>query len=529
MAVRFVIGRAGSGKTRRCLDALVAEMRARPLGPALFWLLPRQATFQAERALTVQMGAFCRARVVSFDTLGDAILGECGGNAIPQITALGRQMILGHLLRRHEGELQFFKGVARQVGLAVKLDATIAEFERCGKNAADLAALLHDMREGASPAEEQPLVAKLADIHLLYAAYTKYLGQDWLDPRRRLEQVLEHLPACSLIRNATIFVDGFLDFSHDERAMLAGLGGACALMEITVLMDPASRLLDTPDLIPDERGLFHRTEETYRKLFFALRERDVEMQEPLRLTGIRRFGAEVLARVEAEENEEAEAEEKLAGGDEAGLVFIEAPSPREEVDAAARRIRELMRAGSRLRDIVVLVRDLDSYHELIEASFHEHDIPFFADRRRTGAHHPLLQLIRAVFLIARHHWPHDAVMALLKSELVGLSLAEADEVENYVLEHRIRGAGWGQKEPWHYRRTLGREEDLPPPQLEQAERVDGLRRRVIDKLRPFLAELAASETMPVRQVVLALYGLLKELDVPRTIAGWMEEAAKRLD
>src|SRR5256885_2445599 len=53
---------------------------------------------------------------------------------------------------------------------------------------------------------------------------------------------------------------------------------------------------------------------------------------------------------------------------------------------------------------------LDNYAELIDASFREHAIPYFVDRRRAAAHHPVPQVVRAIFLLALHNWPHDAVM-----------------------------------------------------------------------------------------------------------------------
>src|SRR6478672_7904931 len=147
MSVRLVIGRAGTGKTKRCFDAVTAACRADPLGPPVYWLVPRQATFMTERMLTCQsdLGGFIRARVLSFDALGEQILSECGGAAIPEVTALGRQMILGHLLRKHQPNLRFFGRAARQAGLATKLDATFAEFERNGRDLADLGALVDDL------------------------------------------------------------------------------------------------------------------------------------------------------------------------------------------------------------------------------------------------------------------------------------------------------------------------------------------------------------------------------------------------
>ena len=49
MPVQFVIGRAGSGKTAYCIDRIAQAIRQNPLGPPIYWLLPRQATFIAER------------------------------------------------------------------------------------------------------------------------------------------------------------------------------------------------------------------------------------------------------------------------------------------------------------------------------------------------------------------------------------------------------------------------------------------------------------------------------------------------
>src|SRR5262249_50691283 len=136
------------------------------------------------------------------------------------------------------------------------------------------------------------------------------------------------------------------------------------------------------------------------------------------------------------------------------LDLLECADRRSEVAACARRIRSLARAGHRYRDIAVLVRDLDEYHDLVSAAVAEHGIPFFPDRRPRAAHHPLLQFTRALFQIARTNWSHDAVMTLLKSGLTSLTRDQIDELENYVLLHRIRGGAWSASEDWTYTRTV---------------------------------------------------------------------------
>ena len=99
MAITFVIGRAGSGKTRRCIDAITKAVRADPLGPPLVWLLPKQATFAGERELACNtpIGGYLRCRVLSFEQLGHEILAECGGVTIPEITPIGpHRRLPGH-------------------------------------------------------------------------------------------------------------------------------------------------------------------------------------------------------------------------------------------------------------------------------------------------------------------------------------------------------------------------------------------------------------------------------------------------
>ncbi len=531
MAVTFVIGRAGSGKTSRCFSSIVNSMRVDPLGPPIWWILPRQATFTAERELTCASGlsGFCRTRVVSFESLGREVIASTGGSSIPEVTPLGRQLILGHLVRRLQPQLRFFASVAHQAGLAAELDSTFAELERSGKNGADLGALIADL-ETAKPAnlDAASLLAKLRDLRLIYDAYGNFLGQDRLDQHRRLAQVLDCVARCELFRNATAYVDGFVDFTAHERQLLAGVCKACQKVEIALTIDPASRTLRDPHVLPDDLSLFHRTEEAYRRLWFTFNEEGVTVAEAALLEESHRFKSRALASIE----------ELAFGGstrvceDPNGLTLVAAPDRRAEVDAAAREIRSLLRQGHRLREVGVLVRDLESYHALVDSSFREHGIPYFVDRRRTATHHPLLQLVRSLLQIARHDWPHDAVMSLLKSGLAGLPLYDADALENYVLQHRIRGGvAWEMVEPWNFRRALTAGEDADTPAADESARIDAMRRRLVAALLPLISGLRRDGTLPVGEIVTGLFETLERLVVRQTLGAWAEasKAAANLE
>lgn len=533
MGVRFVIGRAGSGKTKHCFDAIVEAMRAEPLGPPIYWILPKQATFSAERELTTRSGldGFCRARVLSFELLGEEVLAACGGAAVPELSAIGRQMLLGYLLRAHQDQLQFFRSVARQPGLAARLDATFAEFERCGKDPDTLGGLAKELADSAGErVEERVLRDKVADFHLLYRAYRDALGQERVDPHRRLEQVLACLHDHRPLRGATVYIDGFHEFTDRERRMIVALGETCGRVDVTLLIDPRSPTLRDVHHLPDDLSLFHRTETTYRKLVLTLAEAQVEVEPPLLLRGAGRFADGALAEVEARLFDGARPQAQCWA-----VQFVEAPDRRGEVDAVARRIREMLRGGRRLRDVAVLVRDIDDYDELIAASFREHDVPYFVDRRRSAGHHPLLQFTRAVFQIARHNWPHDAVMAVVKSGLCGLEHDQAEALENYVLLHRIRGGpAWSGADAWAFARTIARGDGDDVDAAAFAERAEAaemerLRRHVSDRLAPFVARLRAEEKRPIRQTIVELFELYARFDVRGTLATWINDAIANND
>ncbi len=545
MPVTFVIGRAGSGKTHRTFDRICQSIKAEPLGRPIFLIVPKQATFTAERELLARSGGFSRVRILSFDLLGRQIAADCGRARVPEVTSLGRQMILAHLLIREREKLIYFKASATRPGLAAELGATFEEFEQSGRAPGDLSDILEWLR-GADPADEQgpSLQAKLRDLAHLYVTYTAYIGQDRLDPFRRMNEMLDHVKRCKLVNSATFHIDDFNGFTRHERQFLAGLAARCEEMEINLTIDPSSPTIADPHHLPDEFSVFHRTEETYRRLFFAMGEAGVRVAPPVRLSAPRRFQAAALARVEdrfapaamgAQETARTEAPRTDASrtgnpGDSIGVLFLEAPNLAAEVDGVAREIQAHLRAGGRLRDAVVLARNVNDYEGLIDRSFREHGIPYFLDRRRPAAHHPLVQFVRSAFEISRHDWRRPAVMCLLRSGLAGVELLEADAIENYLMQHGVGGTAWEASDDWRYQRELAADgpETAGPEKFDTAS-IDALRRRVASHLQPLQEIARAAAPRTVKAIAAALFETLERFEVRRRLAEWVNHASDSPD
>lgn len=522
MAVTFVIGRAGSGKTHHCFTSIVEAMRKDPLGPPIFWLLPRQATFNAERELTCSsgLGGFCRTRVLSFDQFGRWVNEECGGSTIPEITPLGRQMILGHLLRKLEPRLELFGGSARRIGLAAQLDRAFTELEQSGASGEEMAAVVAELdRASAGNLEVASLAAKLRDMALVYEEYHGYLGQERFDQHLRSAHVLKLLERCASLRRGQFFVDDFSNFDDVQRRMLVSIAKIAESVQVCLLLDPASPTLRDPKHLPDAMNLFHRTEQTYRRLFLAFHDAGVPLTPPILLREPGRFAnSAALARLERCFDGKAT---QPVGSD--GIELIEAVDCRGEIDAVAAQIRALLAEGFRQRDIAVLARDLTTYHDHVSASFAEHGISFFVDRRRSAAHHPLLRLVRCVLDIARCDWPIDAVVDLLKTGLVNMTSEQADAIENYLLAHDLRGAdAWASERSWE---TPG----LPADDDSQESSafsvpIDAARRKFVAIISPSLKRLGKAGEIPLRNIALEIFTLIENLGVRPRLEQWIAAA-----
>ena len=70
MAIQFILARSGAGKTRTCIDGIIAALLDGGDEP-LVLLTPEQATYQAERAVLsdARIGGYSRLHVLSFSRL----------------------------------------------------------------------------------------------------------------------------------------------------------------------------------------------------------------------------------------------------------------------------------------------------------------------------------------------------------------------------------------------------------------------------------------------------------------------------
>src|SRR4030042_1046837 len=106
MAVQFILGRSGTGKTSYCIKAIAEALATGAEGQSLILLVPEQATYQAERAILSdkRVGGYHRLHVLSFARLQFLLSGK--NTAKPAVTRIGQQMIIQRILRDNKSKLK---------------------------------------------------------------------------------------------------------------------------------------------------------------------------------------------------------------------------------------------------------------------------------------------------------------------------------------------------------------------------------------------------------------------------------------
>lgn len=501
MELNLVLGPAGAGKTQRCMEEIQSRLKEAPDGRPLILLLPEHATFQMERKLaeTKGLGGFTRVYVVGFRRLAHTVFGEVGGAVRPHITELGKRLVLSRLMQERQSELCAFRRAAGQRNFAEILSGMIKEF----KTYAVKPDHVKKLQEVLPPS---PLSDKLHDLAILYEDFEAFLAGRYTDPEDYLNMLAEKIPASSLLSGAEVWVDGFIWFNPRELLVLSEMLKKAANVTVTLC-------ITAPDSPAHQRetALFHRQWKTREVLKEMARNHGAVFQETELTKNLRAKG--LLAHIEKQFFSFPTL--KFSGECE-GLKIVEAANRRLEVEGIARDILGLLREkGYRWRDIVILIRDAETYRDLVETVLADYDIPFFSDSKRQSVHHPLSELLRSSLEIIEGGWSYDPIFRALKTGFFPLSCDAIDKLENYVLEFGIRGSRW--LTPWTFVRRLSLDEDTELSDSQEIEltAMNELRAQVVAALAGFEKELKAAGT--VKEKTIALYNFLTRLEAPEKL------------
>gem|GEM_PF-342323 len=523
MTLQLIAGRAGSGKTEHCLAAVANELgRSMTDGPALLVLTPEQATLQTERQILARtrMQALGRCDVLGFTRLAYRIFADTPGNIPTTLTATGRQMAIRYLLAHHRKEFREFDRIADSGSLVREASSALAEFFR---EAVSFDKLDHCVQQAID--EHDPSAGRLHDLALLYRKYCEYLGAERVDPDGVLALAKDRLATTEWLRDARVWVDGFASYTRQQAHLLIELARHASHTTVALLVDPA---FDDESSSLDETDLFYKTRRAWSELVRSAVEAGITIEPPVKLMPdpLPRFAASSrLAMMEAHALTPTTNTTTIqpSDTDNAEIHLVEATDLRSEVQAAARSIIDLTRRDEnslRLRDIAIIVRDLEPYHDILSAEFARHGIPFFLDRRRPIHHHPLIEAVRALLALVGGGGLEDAILRLVKTDLTPLDHDAGAALENYLLARNLTDPDlWNQT--WTGKPPAFRSAHAQAAQTQMA-KIDNARTTMRTALGNWWP--ATLGEIDGRTCATQLVQVLDRLGVAETLAAWSQAA-----
>ncbi|OMP67113.1 helicase-exonuclease AddAB subunit AddB [Domibacillus epiphyticus] len=450
MALQFVIGRSGSGKTDRMISDMKKQVLNDPAGRPIIYIVPEQMSFLSEYRLAAddELGGTIRAQVYSFTRLAWRVLQEEGGMSRQHITPAGRSILIRKIIEENREELSVFAKAADKTGFVSTVEGMLSEFRQY--------LITPDEMEKYRRSVPSALADKLRDLQKIYTEFNQALVGKYTDTEDYMRLLAQMAAKSDYIRESDIYIDGFHSFTPQEYDVIHVLMNTARNVTIALTTDRSFR-----DQDPDDTHLFRLTGRTYHDLYEMAVESGVDVKEDTVMYGHMRQKKESLIHLESQFDRRPASKDKKSHG----LTLLQAAGRRAEIEGAAREIRRLARTENyRYKQIALLVRNGEEYRSIIETVFDDYNIPFFIDQKRPMLNHPLIELIRSSLEVISGNWRYEAIFRAVKTDLL-FSFDEPREnmrrrmdlLENYVLAHGIYGDRWTNGERWTYRRYMGLE------------------------------------------------------------------------
>jgi len=438
MALTFVIGRAGSGKTRFSYERIRDIIRAGETRAA-YLLVPEQMTYRADVELVSEPGivGFSRTQVVSFKRLNQLVAGAVGRPLRRTLTGVERAVLIRRILIEQEPDLRFFGKSADKGGFIEELAALFSEMKQ-SQIAPEW--LISAESEGSGFALE-----KTGEVARLFALYQEFLAAQRLrdadDYAVELATALSENPR--VFAGADFYVDSFASFTPAETVVLKAILGQADSVYVNVLSDPNEARKCLSGTSVDERSHFAPTLKAMLGLKAMAEGAGIRVNPsmflPRESRTLPRF-LQGMARVES--GLFSESQQGVEDVDDALNVLTFADVTGEAAGIAHQIQLLVKRRGYRYGEIAVLARDLGAYRTVLKAAFDEAGVPYFLDERDALAMTPLVRALKAAVDAVESGFTQESVIAYMKAS-AGVERHDAVcRLENYAFAHGTMFGRW---------------------------------------------------------------------------------------
>ncbi len=498
MALKFILGNSGSGKTEYMYEEVVKRAEANVKQNYLV-VVPEQFTMQTQRKL-VDLStnhAIMNIDVLSFQRLAYRIFDELGKTDIKILEETGKNLVLRKIAQEQEEKLTVLRGNMHRMGYIGEVKSFISELMQYNVSPSQLEETIERGVFGST------LMHKLKDISVMYQAFTEYLRGNYITQEELLHVLISLAKESKILRDSVLVLDEFTGFTPVQVELLRTLMPICSEIVVSLTIDKKEDFFHSKGV----HELFDMPKKTIRILMDLAQQTHTEVMEPIVITGgdKKRF-KDAPALYFMEQNLFRRSYQRKFGQTEEIQIYS-LKNPKEELIWAARKINDLVQnQGYRYREIAVVSGNVETYANYVEQVCQKYKIPYFLDTTKEVLFHPFIEFIRAVLEVMGSDFSYHSVMRLLRTGYCGMEVHEIDKLENYLLATGIRG-----KNMWSKRW-------LRMPKNERAydlEALEFIRQKFMADLEPVL--IVFSSNASVEEQILALYTYMTGLQVEQQL------------
>lgn len=444
MGLRFIYGKAGTGKSTFCFEEIKQNINK---NKKIYIITPEQFSYSAEKRLLeiLDENASINAEVISFNRMASRVFAEVGGLNDILISQSSKAMLIYSIIEKEKKNLAYLSSSKDNIDLIIKEITELKKHNITTKK----------IDEGIEKIENISLRQKLKDINTIYKIYENYMQKKYIDEEDILTKLYNKLPESSMFKNSIVYIDEFSGFTKQEYNIITEIIKEADEVNVTICTD------NLEENTEKEIDIFYFNKNFKKLLTNCGQIVNKKEEKPIFLETKYRFKNNELKYLE--ENIYNKNTKKYLGETKNIKLFL-AKNPYSEIEHMAQEIIKLVREENyKYNDIAIITKNIESIDNITKAIFSKYNIPVFLDEKKEITENIILKYLLTILEIFATNWNSEAVFNYIKSGFLNLEKQDIYILEKYCKKIGINRSKW-YKSKWHEHQDL--QEKIITPLLE---------------------------------------------------------------
>jgi ATP-dependent helicase/nuclease subunit B len=428
MSLHFVLGPAGSGKTKKLFETAIKGAEKDP-DTMYYFLVPEQFSLQTQYDLISEhpRGGILNIDVTSLARLANAAFAKLSGMKHEFIPEIGKSMLIKKVLNDKGDKLVMYGRNSKHAGFVAEVKALLSELWQYGITEEDL-------KDTIELSKNEPVLQnKLKDVLVLASGFRECLGDGLMTNESIYDAFAESLEKSGLAKNAVFILDGFTGFTPSQKGILKEFLRLGKEVWISFTIDRQS-----VDRVLPEYDLYHMSMEAVQKLTKLAEEVGCEVKPPI-FTEYDKYETDSLRALERGLFRHGI---KKTASDDSLRLFC-AQNTEEETKRVAAEIEKLIRKeGYSYSDIAIVCGDIDVYGERMCRELDKIKARYFLDRKKTLHENECSGFLEIILKLMEKGADTELLIAYAKNSLSGIVYDDACLLENYCNAFGIKGGSF---------------------------------------------------------------------------------------